>query len=65
MAFKEKQKDNLVKFLYDVIKILLASVVLVPIGAAGNKNWILIGLGLFVTLLFTVFVIIVDMKEIK
>lgn len=61
----EKQQDNVAKFLYDVAKITLATLVLSPFtNKEPMKTWILLsGIGATIILFLTAFNL--DKKEIK
>lgn len=61
----EKQKDNVAKFLYDVAKITLATLVLAPFTHTDPmKIWILIS-GICATTIFFLIAFNLDKKEIK
>ena len=61
----ELQKQNLSKFLYDVAKIIFATVVIVQIMKPHEfKTWVFIS-GLIVTIIFFLWAYILDGKEIK
>lgn len=61
----EKQKDNVAKFLYDVAKIIIATLVLTPFThIEPMKIWTLIA-GICATTIFFLIAFNLDKKEIK
>ena len=60
----EKQKDNLVKFSYDVAKIILAVTVIGPIAKPETFHLHLFIGGLVVTILFFIFGYMLDGREV-
>ena len=60
----EKQKDNLVKFSYDVAKIILAVTVVGPIAKPETFNFYLFIGGLVVAILFFIFGYMLDGREV-
>lgn len=67
MAFikTEKQKDNLVKFSYDIAKIILAITVISPIAKPETFHFALFIGGFIVTILFFALGCLLDTKEVK
>lgn len=61
----EKQKDNLVKFSYDIAKIILAITVISPIAKPEHFHLFLFLGGFIVTMLFFILGYILDSKEVK
>jgi hypothetical protein len=61
----EKQKDGVVKFSYDVAKIILAITVISPIAKPETFHFSLFIGGFVVTALFFIFGYTLDAKEIK
>lgn len=60
----EKQKDNVAKFLYDVAKITLATLVLSPFtNKESMEIWVLV-IGIFVTFISFVLAFNLDKKEV-
>lgn len=60
----EKQKDNVAKFLYDIAKITLATLVLSPFtNKESMKIWVLV-IGVFVTFISFVLAFNLDKKEV-
>lgn len=61
----EKQKDNVVKYFYDVSKIFLAVMVITPVVQWQNfKLWVFL-FGCSATLFSFIFAFILDGKEVK
>lgn len=61
----ENQKDNLVKFSYDVAKIILAITVISPLAKPEHFNLLLFVGGFIVTTLFLVLGYVLDAKEVN
>lgn len=61
----EKQKDNLVKFSYDIAKIILAITVISPIAKPETFHFALFIGGFIVTILFFALGCLLDTKEVK
>ena len=61
----EKQKDNLAKFSYDTVKIILAITVISPIAKPASFHFALFVGGFIVTILFFVLGCLLDVKEVE
>ncbi len=61
----EKQKDNVAKFLYDIAKIALATMVLAPITHKDPMGLWTLTSGICATIIFFLLAFNLDKKEIK
>jgi hypothetical protein len=61
----EKQKDNIVKFVYDLVKIVIALVIIGPIAQPEKFNAMKLILGLLVSAMLFIFAYNLDKKETK
>ncbi|MBI4645762.1 MAG: hypothetical protein HY738_03955 [Bacteroidia bacterium] len=62
---KEKQKDNVVKFFYDLVKIIFAVTVIGPIAQPEQFSILKFIIGLVVSAMLFIFAYRLDKKEIK